>query len=95
MKRLPSSSAAQMLHALTGPMPGMRPIFAGLVLNRDDSLPPQDESSVWAVSSALMPQLPLPMRIARSSPLLRLSAPLDSSFSRGLSLSHKSLIFIV
>lgn len=95
MKRLPSSSAAHMQDAFTGPMPGIVPIFPGLVLNREESCPLQLESSACAVSTALIPQLPLPISMARSSPLLRLPAPRDRSFSRGLSLSHRSFIFIV
>ena len=95
MNLRPSSSADRIVQALSLPMPLNDRRWSRDALNSRDKSPLQSLSMEDAISMALASRVPLFIRIARSSVLLKLSAPCATSLSRGLSLAHKSFIFIV
>ena len=85
----------RIVQALSLPMPLNDKRWSRDALNSRDKSPLQSLSMEDAISMALASRVPLFIRIARSSVLLKLSAPCATSLSRGLSLAHKSFIFIV
>ncbi len=84
MARFPISSAALMRAALAGPTPGTAQ--SSLTLNRlTPGKPSCPYSRATPTSSAVQPSNPVPSRMARSCPSVKVSGPYRRRRSRGRS----------
>ena len=91
---LPSSNAAATVTALLGPMPSVSQSFSMDMDATVLSLPSPLVMRSLATSITFLSAVPVRSMMARSSALLRDSAPLLIIFSLGLSSMQSSLIFM-